>query len=987
MTSDTRDCPTCRTPLPMQAHFCLHCGTPTPTEPGVPERTAPTGAVEVSRLTRAMAPTYRVEGVLGEGGMATVYIAEDPKHRRRVAVKVMRPELAETLGTERFLREVEIAAQLSHPHILPVFDSGSSEGFLYYVMPLVEGESLPARMAREKQLPVTTALTLAREVAEALAFAHARGIVHRDIKPANILLSAGHALVADFGIARAISGGGKALTQTGLAIGTPQYMSPEQAMGASDVDGRVDIYALGCVLYEMIAGEPPFTGPTAQAVIARSLTETARPLTATREGLAPRVAAVVSKALSKSPADRYQTATEMVEALRAAEDQVRDGSRETPVAGVAPSGKAWLIFGVVALLVLTGFVVTAVRRGMPPWVLAIAALLVGGGGVALALTAQAEGRRRDHQPPRQFDGVLTWRNAALGGVAALAVWAMTATMLAVTPASAGAGTLKRLAILPFVNQGTTDDAYFADGIVDEVRGKLAKVGQLTVIASTSANQYRNSAKTPMEIASELGVDYLLVGKVRWAGNGADRKVQVVPELVDGHTGATTWQQSFDAQVTDVFQMQTSIASQVALALGTALGSTDQAELAARPTTNAAAYDLYLKGRAIPSNAAASQREAAGYFEQAVALDSTFVDAWARLGAAWTNVYSNGTRQSPEARRAKEAIDRALRLDSKSGSIHMVAARYHSLVDRDAVAADREMNLALAASPKDPEVLTSSAANDARVGRFDAALDKLARARELDPRSQRTLAALLTTLVSLHRMDEAISVGEQAIALLPTDLGSVQYLVMAYIGKGDLAGAHRVVRAAIGPTPATEVVAYFAGYNELGWALELPEQELLFRLSPAAFDNDRAWWGQSLAIMAGQRGDKGRARAYADSSLATSAAQATANQEDSQLHALYGVVLAFLGRTAEAVQEGQRAVALNAALAPSDPNALYASMQLARIYTIVGMKEQAITEVEKVLHSNYQLTPARLRIDPSFSSLKGTPRFDKLLAESTTPAKP
>ncbi|MES2123829.1 MAG: protein kinase [Gemmatimonadota bacterium] len=954
----------------------------------MPERLEPTGAVEVSRLTRALAPLYRVERVLGEGGMATVYLAEDPKHRRRVAVKVMRPELAETLGTERFLREVEISAQLSHPHILPVFDSGSSEGFLFYVMPLVEGESLPARMKRERQLPVATALGIAREVAEALAFAHERGIVHRDVKPANILMSAGHALVADFGIARAISGDGKALTQTGLAIGTPQYMSPEQAMGASDVDGRVDIYALGCVLYEMIAGEPPFTGPTAQAVIARSLTETARPLTATREGLAPRVAAVVSKALAKSPADRYQTAGEMVEALRAAEDQVRDGSREVASVGPAPTGKAWLVFGVMALLVLTGFVVTAVRRGLPAWVLGLAGVLIGGGALALALTFRAEARRRAHQPSRRFDALLTWRNAALGGVAALAIWAMTATMLAVTPAGGGgSGGLKRLAILPFVNQGGTDDAYFADGIVDEVRGKLAKVGQLTVIASTSANQYRTTTKTPMEIASELGVDYLLVGKVRWAGTGTDRKVQVVPELVDGHTGATTWQQSFESPVTDVFQMQTSIASQVAGALGTALGSNDQAELAARPTANATAYNLYLKGRAINSNAAAAQREAAGYFEQAVALDSTFVDAWARLGAAWTSVYSNGTRQPAEARRAKEAIERALTLDPRASLPHMLASRYYALVEQDLRAADREIGLALAAAPKDPAVLMQSAANDVRAGRFEPALDKLARARELDPRSQPTLASLLTTLVSLHRMDEAISVGEQAVALAPNDLGSVEYLAMAYIGKGDLAGAQRAVRAAIGPTPATEVVAYFAGYNELAWVLEPAEQELLFRLSPAAFDNDRAWWGQSLAILANQLGNTARAKAYADSSLATSAAQSAANPTDPQLHSLYGVMLALVGRATDAVREGERGVELVKPLQSTDPNSLYSTLQMARIYTIVGMKEKAAEQVERVLHSNYQLTPARLRIDPSFASLKGTPRFDKLLTETAGSPKP
>ena len=967
--------------MPVEAHFCLNCGTATPTEPGVPARTAPTGAVEVSRLTRALADRYRIERVLGEGGMATVYLAEDPKHRRRVAVKVMRPELAETLGTERFLREVEIAAQLSHPHILPVFDSGTADGFLYYVMPFVDGESLPARLAREKQLPVPEALRLAREVAEALAYAHERGIVHRDIKPANILLSAGHALVADFGIARAISGGGKALTQTGLAIGTPQYMSPEQAMGQSDLDGRVDIYALGCVLYEMIAGEPPFSGPTAQAVIARSLTETARPLNATREGLAPRVSALVSRALAKSPADRFQIAAEMADALRAAEDQVRDGSRETPIAASAPAGKAWLVFGVVALVALTGLVITAVRRGLPSWVLALAGGLIGGGALALVLTARAEARRRDQLPARRFDPLLSWRNAALGGVAALAIWAMTATMLAVTPpTSPSGGSLKKLAILPFANQGTADDAYFADGIVDEVRGKLAKVGQLTVIASSSANQYRNSPKTPVEIAKELGVDYLLTGKVRWAGApGATRRVQVVPELVDGKTGATTWQQSFDANMSDVFQMQTSIASQVAGALGAVLGSADQAELEARPTTNAAAYDLYLKGRAIVTNSSAAQRVAAGYFEQAVALDSTFAEAWARLGRALTTVYNNGTRDPLVGRRAKEAINRALTLAVNTPTPHSAAARYYQLVDRNVTVADREINLALLAAPKDADVLSQSANLDMQAGRFEAALEKLQRARELDPRSQPTLSTLLTVLVNLHRFDEALGTAPQALALAPGDLGTTEYAAAAHVGKGDLAGAQAVIRDAIGPASATELVAYFAGYNELAWLLEDREYQLLFRLSPAAFDNDQAWWGQSLAIAASQRGDTARARAYADSALAISAAQSAANPTDPQLHALYGVVLALTGRGAEGIREAEQAVAL-AAPQPNDQNSLYARVQLVRVYIIAGKKEQAIEGLESLSRAQYSITPNRLRLDPTFAPLKGNPRFEKLLTQ-------
>jgi eukaryotic-like serine/threonine-protein kinase len=216
----------------------------------------------------ALGDRYRIERPLGAGGMATVYLAEDLKHHRRVAVKVLRPELAAALGPERFLREIETTAGLRHPHILPLFDSGEAAGFLYYVMPYVEGESLEDRIARERQLSLDDAVRIAREVADALSYAHAHGVVHRDIKPGNILLEGGHAVVADFGIARAVrAAGDERLTQTGMAVGTPTYMSPEQASGETEVDGRSDLYSLACVLYEMLAGQPPFTGPTAESVL------------------------------------------------------------------------------------------------------------------------------------------------------------------------------------------------------------------------------------------------------------------------------------------------------------------------------------------------------------------------------------------------------------------------------------------------------------------------------------------------------------------------------------------------------------------------------------------------------------------------------------------------------------------------------------------------------------------------------------------------
>jgi hypothetical protein len=275
-----------------------------------------------SALSAALADRYRIERELGAGGMATVYLAEDLKHHRQVAVKVLRPELAAVIGAERFLTEITTTASLQHPHILPLFDSGAADGgagrqsFLFYVMPFVEGETLRDRISREKQLPIADAVRITSEVASALDYAHRRGVIHRDIKPENILLHDGRALVADFGIALAASkAGGSRMTETGMSLGTPHYMSPEQAMGEREITSRSDVYALGCVAYEMLTGEPPFTGTTAQAVVARVVTETPRPMVPQRHTIPPQVEAAVLTALEKLPADRFATAAEFAEAL------------------------------------------------------------------------------------------------------------------------------------------------------------------------------------------------------------------------------------------------------------------------------------------------------------------------------------------------------------------------------------------------------------------------------------------------------------------------------------------------------------------------------------------------------------------------------------------------------------------------------------------------------------------------------------------------
>ena len=269
-----------------------------------------------ARLTAALSDRYTIERELGQGGMATVYLAQDVRHDRRVAVKVLRPELAAVIGADRFLSEIKTTANLQHPHILPLFDSGESDGFLFYVMPYVEGETVRDRMNREKQLPVADAVRIATEVAGALDYAHRHNVIHRDIKPENILLHDGRALVADFGIALAASkAGGARMTETGMSLGTPHYMSPEQAMGEREITARSDVYALGCVLYEMLTGDPPFTGSTAQAIVARVVTETPRPMAPQRHTIPAHVEAAVLTALEKLPADRFATAAEFADAL------------------------------------------------------------------------------------------------------------------------------------------------------------------------------------------------------------------------------------------------------------------------------------------------------------------------------------------------------------------------------------------------------------------------------------------------------------------------------------------------------------------------------------------------------------------------------------------------------------------------------------------------------------------------------------------------
>jgi TolB-like protein len=531
----------------------------------------------LERVQAALAPRYVVRRELGAGGMAVVYLADDPRHGRPVAVKVLRPELAPALGPERFIREIGIAARLRHPHIVPLYDSGAADGFLYYVMPYIEGESLRDRLRRERQLPLDEAIGVACQVADALAYAHAHELIHRDIKPENILLEGGQALVADFGVARAVGGAATTglITATGLAIGTPAYMSPEQALGDSAIDSRSDIYALGCVLYEMLVGEPPYTGPTAHAITARRLTEPVRSLRIVRDTVPGELERTVMRALARVPADRFRSAAAFRDDLVSGQELAGDAAGAEPQPGRRFTRRR--------------MVLTAGTFG--------AAALV---GVAIAFL---------------------WKPRIGGG----------------GPPSASSMTVPGVAVLPFRTTGV-DPELWHEGIVDMLSYNLEGVGQLRKIDPVSVlTSWRRMGGSPKkaltadesrEVGHGLGSRYVVTGSA--VRVGAD--VQLIAEVQEVETGKMRGA----VRVTRPADSATSLVDALTLELlRRDLLPTDGAyalpSLRRATTASLPALKAYLAGER--EYRTAQWKDAVRSYHQAIELDSNFAAAFFRATQA------------------------------------------------------------------------------------------------------------------------------------------------------------------------------------------------------------------------------------------------------------------------------------------------------------------------------------------------------------------
>jgi tetratricopeptide (TPR) repeat protein len=462
-------------------------------------------------------------------------------------------------------------------------------------------------------------------------------------------------------------------------------------------------------------------------------------------------------------------------------------------------------------------------------------------------------------------------------------------------------------------------------------------------------------------------------------------VRVIPELVDarpGQAARSRWGEQFDASMTDVFQVQGDIATKVADALGLALADSTKRELTAKPTENLAAYDEYLKGEAASQAMSltdlASVRRAIGFYERAVALDSLFATAWARLSHARSRLYGNGVPDPALGEQARLAAERARRLKPNEPLVYRAFGAYYSIVNPiDLGRAHAEYEQGARVAPDNVVLLAALGGIESNFGRWDSAAALITRAALLDPRSVGIATLRADLLTKLRRYAAADSSADRALALAPTSVDAMWQKVVVVLAEGHLDSARAVIRASAGQIDPGTLFSYLALYQDLGWALDDEQQRLVLALPPSAFDNDRGSWGIIRTQLYHLRGDRAQAAVYADSARIAFAEQSRATPEDAQRHALLGVALAYLGRKTEAVREGQRAVELRP-ISRDGANGPYFQLQLARIYLLVGEPDKALDQLEPLLRIPYYLSPGWLRIDPTFDPLRSNPRFRKLV---------
>ena len=877
------------------------------------------------QLQHTLGDNYTIERELGGGGMSRVFVAEEVSLGRKVVVKVLPPDLAASVNVERFRREIQLAARLQHPHIVPVLAAGISNGLPYYTMPFIEGESLRASLARSGELPVQEVAKILRDVLSALAYAHAHGVVHRDIKPDNVLLTDHHAVVADFGLAKALSAStnpGSSLTSLGVALGTPAYMAPEQATADPTTDHRADLYAVGAMAYEMLTGHQVFSARSPQAMVAAHALEEPEPIGKRRPSVPPELSSLIMRALEKHAADRPQSAGEMLAELEAA---------------VTPSGATTPHIG-------------AIRRRASKKSDRSGLFMAVGAALVLLTLASSSWYWYDHRTR--------------------------------VVAAAAADTTPSLAVLPFENLGKADDAYFAAGMTDEISSKLAVLGGLTVIGRQSAKSYANTTKPAQQIGKELGATYLLTGTVRWDRSRLGRRlVKITPVLQRASSGAEIWSEPYQGEATGVFDIQGKVAERVAEAMRVNLSQTDKQALTARPTNNAEAYDYYLRAKnlGLGTQRASEFLRAVAFLERAVQLDPKFALAYATLGVAHLNIYWFQGDDSPHRlEMAKAVIDTALALDPKLAAGYRATATYYYRTKLDYPRALDALAVAERLAPNDPNALDLKALIERRQNRWAESISDEEHASRLDPRNPDLFGNLCLTLYVTRRYDEAEKACRQAIVIAPDKWPAYGALNALLISRsGDIKTALAVLRQAESRVDPED---FREGLLGSAWPALL-DPHLLSEMNAARSPPElqvRLSYLSSKLLLSVYEKDPRTAGQFADSVLALGPQALRGNFFDSDVHAELALAYAAKGDKQRRSEEAR----LSMKTTPLSVDAVrgYANLViLAYSAVLAGSYDEAFSDLKQLLAIPSTISPALLRTDPWFEPIRRDPRFKQLVS--------
>ena len=869
--------------------------------------------------------SYEILAPLGAGGMGEVYRARDAKLDRDVAVKVLPAHLtADPDSLARFEREAKAVAALSHPNILSIFDFGTHGGVSYAVTELLEGETLRGKLDGST-VTQRQAVDWCLQIAKGLSAAHGKGVVHRDLKPDNVFVSSdGHVKILDFGLAKRVDAGENEQT----SAPTGGHTEPGTVMGT-----------MGYMSPEQVRGIPvdhrsdlfSFGAILYELLSGRKAFK--------RDTASDTIAAI----LKEEPPELVHSGRNIAPALDHIVRHCLEKDRENRFQSSKDIAFALSEASSPTTLSSGAHVFDAPAPKGRGKTIGIAV-------AALVLVAAA--------------GFFLWKRPRLGG-------------------SSAATGVRRVAVLPFENLGAADDDYFADGIADAIRGKLASVPGLEVIARGSSTPYKKTTKTPQEIARELNARYLLTATVRWQKTGTTNRVQVSPELVEikeNEAPATKWQQPFDASLTDVFQVQSDIAARVVDALGVALAEKQEKKLSDAPTANVAAYDAYLKGEATTTAMARADvpalRKGLAYYEQAAALDPKFAEAWGRVASCRALLFTNSVPDPALAAGAMDAAKKAAEAGPEKPDGPMAFGMYYRTVERDLPRSLDEYRKAEKLAPGTPDPLRSIGRAEMHMGRWEDSIKHYDEAERLDPKNAINVGNSAQPLLYLRRCAEARQAVDRSLALAPSNLSRMAYKLQAELCMGDVDAARAVVADGVRRVGPADAVPYFAGGAE--WLLDADSFALLRRLTPAAFDGDEATWALAQAWASWRAGDASAARDYGEKAAKAVEEQVRKLPKVSFVHLSLGQALAFAGRKQEAVREALAATELE----PVDKSpftGIDMVYGLAQTYMLVGDQDQAIATLERILRSPYYVTPAWLAVDKTWDPLRQNPKFQKLLA--------